>query len=108
VRGDTRQSGVREALEIAKQRVAEDGISWARAAHRVPSGPRTGGGDEDDLIGVGDRQAAKDQPIEAGEDRGVDADAERERHDRHDGDQRPLRERSRGIAEVLEEGVDHC
>src|SRR4029453_10508435 len=93
---------VRELLEIAEQRVAEDRVdATAEIARRSRAGAWTGRGHQHDLVWRRHRQPAQDQPVEQREDGGVDADAEGERQDRDARDQRPSYERANRVTDIL-------
>ena len=81
-------------LEIAEHRVAENGIAVAsHVALRLP-GLGAGGGEVDQPMGLLHRQGAQQHLVEQRENSGVRADAERQRQDGDQRDERRLEQRS--------------
>ena len=88
------------ALEVAKHRVAEDFVAVARLIARMRARLGTGRRKVDQPIRLGHRQRLEEDLVETGKDRGVRADAERQRHNRDDRDERGLEERPEGELRV--------
>ena len=91
------QSHVREhGAALAILRV---GLERKLVQRRIAGVPK---GELHEAAGIPNRQIAKHQPIDEAEDRGVGADRQRERGDRHRGEDRRPAERAYTVAEVLD------
>jgi hypothetical protein len=99
VGGDVREHGVR-LLQIAEHQVAEDMLAVAGLVARVGSRFGTRGREIHELLRGRHRERPQQHLVEQREDRGVCADAQRERQDRHGGDKRCLEQPPDGQLQV--------
>jgi hypothetical protein len=64
--------------------------------------------DHDRVVRVANRDRPQEQRIEDAEDRGIDANPDRQRKDGNGDDAGVFGERPEAVAKVLGERVDHC
>jgi len=86
-------------LEVAEHRIVEDDIAVAGYIARVVAG-RLASREVDQPSGIAHRQRPQQQLVEHGVNRGVRSDAERERQDGNERNERRLEERPERELEV--------
>src|ERR1051326_6588144 len=95
--GDTGERAV-TALELSQDRAGDGAARIARGAHAAP--------DYDEALGIRVGERMQQHAVKHAEDRGGDADAERERDERDGGEGLAPPEGAPGVADVLEKGAD--
>ena len=103
MRRESRENGL-APLEIPEHRVAEHHVAVSRLATRLRTGLGTGSCEIDEPVWLRHREGAKQNLVEQREDRGIGADAERQRNDGDAGDERRLEEGAEGQCDVSHRG----
>jgi hypothetical protein len=92
-------------LEIPEHRVAEHFVAVAGVVARVAAVLRSGRLEVGQPRGIGHRERLEQQLVEERKDGGVRADAQRQRKDRDDGDERVLNSERRASGSAFRLGA---